>query len=318
MNHEFKKGYILYESDEITPGLACPHSGPSLNKTVGRDNNSETAAFSCWKRIGGKLLVSTVPREQRYGIDFNRDIPPKHLAINLHNELIQEYDYTKLHEFKKKYAWLAKDDNDYYKRLNIYQNFWSELEDSDKILLFHKAFTKMKAIPSILDIIPIKGNQTLLNSIVQGINKKYEPFLKGIERDFKQAVLIETKRTIRSLTKYYGEFDVKLIDENIHQNFKKDLDNLLRYANSYTLKKLKEHWSIHNYMEAIRSALNNSPSPHVTVAHVHNASLAHGAKRKLLNTSKKLVLELEINEFAGFWHAEKIAEIIADLYQYLN
>jgi len=317
MDPQFKKGYLLYEKNELTPALVCPHSGPAITTPIARDDHSETIAFQCWKELGGKLIISSLPRTQVFGIDFNRDIPPKNLSIDLYHQIVNEPSTRDLMRFKKKYAWLAKDEDDYYKRLNIYQNFWSEAEESSHVLLYHKSFTKMKAIPSILDIIPIKGKKTVINSIIHGLNKKYEPFLRGIERDFKQAVLIETKRTINRIVKKYGKFDINLIEEDTNPNFRKDINNMLKYANRFYIKKLKDKWNIANYLETIKSALRNSPHPNFTMAHVHDATLAHGPKRKLLISPKKLILELEINAFVGYWYSEKIAEIIKDLYKYL-
>ena len=86
---------------------------------------------------------------------------------------------------------------------------------------------------------------------------------------------------------------------------------MLKYANRYTLKKLKDDWSIYHYLEAIRSALHNSPIPQVTLAHVHNASLAYGAKRKLLTSPKKLI----VDTLSGFFAGDSVqidAEILRD------
>src|SRR3989344_7513141 len=109
MKTEFKKGYIVYKNKD-DPVFVVPHSGPALEIATSRDDNAETVASLCWKKDGGVLIVSGIPRKREWGIDFNRDIPNFDSALNAYNKFDEDSD--KIFEYKKKYAWIAFDKED--------------------------------------------------------------------------------------------------------------------------------------------------------------------------------------------------------------
>ena len=80
---EFKKGYSVYKLSNKDIAVVTPHSGPALEDTTSRDDNSETVASICSKKMGGKLVISNVSRNSLWGIDFNRDIPSMEDALNM-------------------------------------------------------------------------------------------------------------------------------------------------------------------------------------------------------------------------------------------
>ena len=57
-----RQGFMVFTNgDRIT--WVTPHSGPSLETPTSRDDNSDTVASKCWLNVGGKLIVSTMPRK---------------------------------------------------------------------------------------------------------------------------------------------------------------------------------------------------------------------------------------------------------------
>src|SRR3989344_9448182 len=131
MKIDIKKGFIVYktEGDYV---IDCPHSGPALERTTSRDDNSETVGSILWKLLGGKLIVGNLPRDRVLGIDFNRDIPSIKTALSMYDKSNEANEFF---EYRKKYAWVARDENDYEARLKIYQSFWAEVESGSKIVL---------------------------------------------------------------------------------------------------------------------------------------------------------------------------------------
>ena len=127
MKLEINKGFTVYRSTKNL-GLifVALHAGPALGNPTHRDDHSETVASLCWENMGGSFIVSNISRDRLWGIDFNRDIPSLKNAIEMFDEFSKgEITTDRAFKYMKKYAWVAKDENDYYSRLRIYQNFWA-------------------------------------------------------------------------------------------------------------------------------------------------------------------------------------------------
>lgn len=319
MNPTFYRGYTIYKNNS-NPFIVAPHCGPALEVATSRDDNSETVASLIWKNIGGTLVLSNVSRKRWWGIDLNRDIPPLKIALEYYDEFQRVEDSNKLFQYRKKYAWVAKDEKDYNDRLKIFQNFWAEVDKGDHILLMHRAFQRVKSLPSIMDFVTFKGkgiNKKKVEEIIQKINEKYSYFLKKIEIDYKEAVLFETKRTILEAYRIFKKFEPKELKGSFKDTFEKDLENVKEYADKIALKKLEKQFTVYNYLEAVKNALRNSPTPRITTERIFDGSLAHAPKRKLLERGKT-ILEIEPCYFMNFWHPHITASIISDVYNIIK
>src|SRR3990167_1006434 len=142
MDIEFKRGYTVYkDSKDKNIMFVAPHSGPALASPVTRDDHSETVATRCWELIGGTLVVSSMTRDRLFGIDFNRYIPTIKNAIEHYEIFYSGNSSEKRYKYLKKYAWVAKDEADYYNRLQIYQNFWEDVCKGNVIIFVQKIAT---------------------------------------------------------------------------------------------------------------------------------------------------------------------------------
>lgn len=317
MRGEFKKGYTLYRNDS-NPELIfiVPHSGPALEITTSRDDHSETVSSLCWKDMGGTLLISNISRRREWGIDFNRDIPSLNLALKYHPYFTTKKNQELMHKYSKKYAWVARNEQDYYERLSIYQNFWAEVKDQKYIILIHKNFPKMKAVPSIMDIITFsqKGiRKELLNSILDDLNSKYSSFFSKIHEDYKQAILFEMKRTVLSILRIYETFNLIKMGPASKENLIKDLRKIALYADKIALNRLKKSFTPQNFLAAVENALENSPLPRITIEQVHDGSLALAPYNKLFPKKDKTIIEIESSGFLNYWHPSMASKIVKDL-----
>jgi hypothetical protein len=317
MKAEFKKGYVVY-SNAGGKGimLVAPHSGPALSSPVTRDDHSETVATRCWELIHGKLIISSMPRDRLFGIDFNRYIPTLKQAIEHYDYFLEDPSNEKCYKYTKKYGWLAKDEKDYYERLQIYQNFWADVSKGKIIIFVHKNFSKMKAVPSIMDIVTFsqKGvKKTLIKEIVEEINSKYFDFFQKIAIDYKQAVISETKRNVLDILRIYEHFNPNEMSQSKKDSLEKDLKKISEYADSIALNRLKRNFTPYNYLAAVRNALDRSPLPCVTVEDVHDGSLALGPVNKLFPHKDKTIIEVECNGFLNFWHPHMASKMIKDV-----
>ena len=139
---DFKKGYSIYIKKPEELVIATPHSGPSIFSPVARDEYSDTLASYLWGEVGGKLIIANISRNRLIGIDLNRDIPTQKDAIENYKVFELSVDQEKIHEYMKRYAFVASSWEDYERRLRIYQNFWSEVELGNIIVLIHRAFNR--------------------------------------------------------------------------------------------------------------------------------------------------------------------------------
>ncbi|MBU2634466.1 MAG: hypothetical protein KJ674_04445 [Nanoarchaeota archaeon] len=321
MDFEVRKGFLIYKDKEKNHVIACPHSGPALDHPTTRDDNSETVGSLCWRELKGTLIISSMPRKRIFGVDFNRDIPPLKLALDSYKIFLENKLNEFTFEYMQKYAWVCKDENDYEQRLKIYQNFWGEIEKYDKIILIHRSFNRMKSYPSIMDFITFKSKgikKSKIINVVKDINKKYASFFSRIEQGYKKMILFESQRFVADIIENEGEFKLSKFKPHIKSSILKDITGINRYASKYIIKRLNENFTINNYLEAIKNALDNAPPPRVTVEHVFDGSLALGPKRKLFPKKGKTIIEVESSYFMNLWYPKTAALIIKDIYYKLG
>jgi len=311
---QFKRGFIVYSDGNEKNVIVSPHSGPALESSTSRDDNSETVASLCWGKIGGKLIIGNMPRHRLLGIDFNRDIPSLDLALKYYKHFINR-DLEKINYFKSRYGWVAIDEKDYYNRLKIYQDFWAEVGKGQKIVLVHRAFTKMRNVPSIIDIVTFGKDgvkQDKIKGIVDEVNLKYYNFLKKIEDDYKQAILFETKRELLNVIDKNGNI------VNINSSLKKDLKKMELYCSKEKLIKLKNDFTPQNFLDCVQDSLRNIPFLRITIQKVFEGDLAYAPKRKLFPRKDKTIIEVEPCRFMNFWHPQITAEILYDVLKMLE
>ena len=322
MKIDFKRGYTIYRNSGGKGIMfVAPHSGPALASPVTRDDHSETVAMRCLELIGGKLVVSSITRDRMFGVDFNRYIPNLKTALEHHELFSEDNTSTKCHKYTKKYAWVAKDEKDYYARLQIYQNFWEDVCKGKIIIFVHKNFSKIKAVPSIMDIITFsqKGiKKEIIKEIVEEVNAKYFEFFQKIAIDYKQAVISETKRSVLDMLRIYEHFNPNEMSPGRREGMEKDLKKITEYADPIALNRLKRNFTPFNFLAAVRNALDRSPLPCVTVESVHDGSLALGPVNKLFPHKDKVIIEVECNGFINFWHPHMAAKIIGDVVEKLK
>ena len=313
MKIDVKRGFIVYKTkgDYV---IACPHSGPALERTTSRDDNSETVGSILWKLLGGKLVVGNLPRDRVLGVDFNRDIPDVKTATSMYSKASEADEFF---EYRKRYAWVAEDENDYEARLKIYQNFWAEIESGSTIILVHRQFNRLKSLPGIMDFIELKGKKKDIMETMTEVNREYSDFFKKVDRPYKQAILFETERIIANIIKRYGSFNLRSLNREQRAVFSRDLKIISKYCRPYILTRLKDNVTAQNYVRATKSTLENSPKPCITFQNVFNGELAHGPKRKLNDMKDKSVMEVEGSHFINLWYPEVAAEIIKNVIEEL-
>ncbi len=315
MQRRFYAGFTVYKNGD-NPVYVCPHSGPSLLSPNNRDSYSDTVASLCFEKTGGSLVISNLSRKRAFGIDFNRDLPPEELAVSIYPDFMAKRKLKKLQNFRERYAFAAKNRMDYLEKKRIFENFWNVVGNLGQIIIFsHRKFTRIKNFPSVMDIVTFEGkgvDMETLREIVSNINKKNEGFLNEIKDFYYQRILLETKRYLAKLRESGEESDLNSIDPYEKKFIQKDFEVIKRYADPEFTKALEEKFSIENFYSAVKNVLGKDIKPKITI---ENHFKGEKARTKIDPLLKKhfLVMEVETNEFIGYWYPEKAAEILLDI-----
>ena len=323
MKFEFKKGYSVFNNGDDGVVIVTPHSGPALEKATDQDANSETVASLLWRDIGGKLVVANMSRKRLWGVDFNRALPTKKLSIDMFSSFNESKQNKSIRLFKDKYSFVSIDEADYLNRKNIYKNFWGEIRGGNKIIIIHRAFPRIKAYPSIMDIVTFNGrgaDRKKVKKVVSGLNMKYYQFLKEVENDFKKTVEFEERRFVDTLSEIFGkELDPKIVYEEYSEDFSKDIEKVIKHADKEIVDELINSFSPQIFLDGVNSALKNMSSPKITVEEVFNGEFAWGPKHELFpNKDNKIILEIEPNRFLNFWYPKVTSDIIKHLINELD
>lgn len=315
MQIKFHPGFVVYRNGR-GPMYVTPHSGPALETTTSRDDNSETVASLCWLKTGGTLVVANIPRKRLLGVDFNRDIPPLKKAIEFHKLFDEDIDHEELYGYRNRYAWTARDVWDYRNRLKIYRSFWNIVKKGSFIVLVHRAFTRLKAVPSVMDLSTFHGrgiDTKFLKRVVNDINNRYSDFFNLTDFEYKNVAYLEQKRVINNILRIYGEFSINKMEADFLDNIRKDMKTIRRYSSKDLIERLDADFSPQNFLLATRSALENIGNPRITVEHVFKGLLATGPKRQLFPARNKIIIQFEPTTFLNYWYPNEASDMIIEI-----
>ncbi|MEE9323785.1 MAG: hypothetical protein V3U72_04535 [Candidatus Aenigmarchaeota archaeon] len=311
----FKPGFIVYRNGP-GPVWVCPHSGPAVEIPTARDQWSDTIASLCWLKMGGTLIISTIPRKQMYGMDFNREIPPKDSSLNLWPEFVRDENRERLEEYRKVYSWTAMDEADHKHRLKIYNDFWNTVSRSGNIIIFlHTQFTRIKNFPSVMDVITYQGRgvkKEIINSIVKKTNKKYEEFFRRLEKPYKDQIMLEQERVIRRIKDIFSEFGLDKMKVEYKTNTLRDMEIMKKYADKKVYMKLKKEFNEKNFLSVLKSALMQKIHPHITIDSIFKGQKALTMKKPLF-MKDNIVMEVETTSFLSYWHPVKASNVVIDI-----
>ena len=255
-----------------------------------------------------------------WGVDLNRDVPSLDLALNMFKAFVEDKEEDgELHEFRKKYGWVAKDEEDYNNRLNIYENFWREVSEGQTIILLHRALTRIKNMSSVMDIVVFDQDHRLrLKEVIKEVNSKYFEFLKKIDPAYRKMVLFEEERFVSNILRVFDSFDLNKIKGEYKSHLMQDLEKIKIFSTPKYYKYLKEEFNPQNFLRAVKSVVENAPAPQITLEYSFDGSLALGPRKKLCPLNGKVVVEVESSRFLNFWYPEVASEMISDIIEKLN
>lgn len=323
MEFDLHNGFIVYKNN-YGPVFIALHAGHAFGSVFGRDDNSDVVCTKCWEKCGGTLILTTISRNRVYGIDFNRDIPPLDLAIEMYRKF-QNKRKRLIKQFERKYAFVAKNKTEYYSKLRVYTNLWSVIRNSGNFLVFlHRHYARLKNYPSLMDIITFKDigiKRAILQGIIEEVNSLYSKFFRKIAKEFKEFILMEEKRIMDAGDRAAFIEDVKTIlpwcyekiesKKSLVLGKEKDLKSIL--MNKETLENIQDKRIQNKIIKVFRLALKNAPTPHITLEKVFSAEFAIAPLKQLLKAGNRIAIEIEVNEFLSRFYPDVAVDIVLEL-----
>jgi hypothetical protein len=185
----YKEGFLLFKSGKPGPIFVAPHATMTLLSVTRGDSYTELITARLVKKLGGIGIVSTIPRKGRYGIDYFRDSASMEEAVKMFNAS-KKNDYDTRYKFERKYAFFARDEEEYLEKSNAYNQFWTTVETlapkDPLFVLMHAQGTRMKNFPSLLDVITLNGEwiaETKAKSVLSEVNEKNKKIFASLKQD---------------------------------------------------------------------------------------------------------------------------------------
>jgi hypothetical protein len=251
-----------------------------------------------------------------YGMDFNREIPPKDSSLNLWPEFVRDENRERLEEYRKVYSWTAIDEADHKHRFKIYNDFWDTVRRAGNIIIFlHTQFTRIKNFPSVMDVITYQGRgvkNEIIKAMVKKTNKKYEQFFKHIEKPYKDEICIEQQRIMGRIKEIFSEFSLDKIRVEYKTNMLNDMKVMRKYADKKVYRRLEKNFNEKNFLSVLKSALRQKIHPHITIESIFKGQKALTMKKPLF-VKDNIVMEVETTRFVGHWYPRRTSEIVIDI-----
>lgn len=314
-----KPGYMVFENGDSKPNekvtWAVPHTGPALETPTSRDDNSDTVASLCWLKVGGRFVLSTIPRKRVLGIDLNRDPPNMKRAIKYYPMFKEDEMTEELMNYREKYAWVAENKQDHFARMRIYKGFWKEVNAAGRTVVFvHRKFTRLKNYPSIMDVVVYEDygfSKKIMAPVIGRLNRMYSDFFASIAENYKNAILLEQKRILERIIEIYGSLDTDKIKAEYRSLLKADVKVINRYADKRCVQNLRKGFNIDNFIKATESALKNAGDPRITVESIFHG--IHGRTQARRIWKNKNVISVESNAFLNYWYPNEASDMILDI-----
>ncbi|HKZ45285.1 MAG TPA: hypothetical protein VJ343_01115 [archaeon] len=319
MDIEFLPGFITYDFGPKRLLFAVLHSTTSLKYTPRGDVGADLLAVHLAMDIGCKAVISTTPREEEFGIDFNRLPPPKSLALNMFDVFEKNENKEKILWYFKKYSWVATTTEDYADKLKVYKSFWSyvgKLSNSKSPIVFvHMQDPVLRNFPSLIDVISLGIEKRRIEEAIAKLNKKYRKTFGNMKKDFADFSASHAKYYYKnSILQAAGTLNPKGFSGKTREDHEKMLKRVDDLGFNKIYRELKNSFTFEKYLRAVKYIEERVPLK-VTSSLNFSGKYALGTKKFLRDFHRKGI-ELEVNGFLSEVRTDLGIEIIKDFLQF--
>lgn len=318
MKVDFHLGFTTYDFGSNHDFLFVDlHPTTDLTFTPRDDIGADLLSVSLAKKMRCKAVTTALPRNQQFGIDFNRLPPSETQATKMFGKFVNDIPGD-TGNYEKKYAWVATDRLDHRIRKNIYKNFWSsvkkfskKLSDAGMLVFIHVQNPELRNLPSLIDVIPISGlSEAGVKRVVEKMNKKYKAEFGRLKNDFNTYLVSYNNNQYKTaLLQMFKSADPKRFFGLEKENYEKMLKRVLLLGFKKEYKELKDSYSIDTHTNAIKRICKKIPL-RITYMLNFSGKLALGTKRA---TKGYKVLEVEVNSFLSEVRTDLATEVLEDI-----
>lgn len=179
--------FMVADSKKPGPIYVAPHAGNTFYKPG--DNQDVGTHYIAYRlaSAGGKAIISSISRERKMGIDFYRNIPDMKMAIKRYN-IFGEKEKGGGFSFRKKYAWVAANENEHEHKKNIYMKFWNIVKESGLPAVFvHRQFLNPIRHPSLIDVVTFNCKHDT-GRVIRDLNIKNKALFEKLMPMYRSAV----------------------------------------------------------------------------------------------------------------------------------
>jgi hypothetical protein len=314
----YKEGFLLLKTGKPGPVFIAPHSTMTLLAVTRGDVSSELITARLIRKLGGFGIISTVPRKGRYGIDYFRESATMEEAVKMfHASKNNGYDLR--YRFEKKYAFFARDEEEYLEKSNAYNQFWTTVETlapkNPVFVLMHSQGTRMKNFPSLLDITTLDGewmNEEKVRSVLAEINDKNKNIFESLKTELKKYACSWAELWLKNAVLYrFGEFELKKLQGAYKVTIEDDVKKaaaLLKQNPKPLIKNLT--WK--SYINLIEECVKKS-NFEVTYQNAFNGEPGRARIRKLLDHCGGEAVLFETSTFLNETHPNVSIRLVADV-----
>jgi|GEM_PF-5707103 len=308
MRIKFFPGFLFMDYGDFPYFVINVHSTSSLNILPRGDVGADLIARLVAENLKCKALISTVTKNEFFGINFNR-FPP---SINDAKEMFKlrmKKNYERLYELSKHFAFAAFDKKDYFQRKRIYDLFWriaKRMKNKKLLFIFpHTQSSILKNLPSIMDITFYQTlEKEIAKKIIQKANKKFKKELQKLSKEYLEYTLFSTRFHYANVIRIkYGKFDPKLFKEETKEFFEKCLTRA-KELNEKAFKLLYRKNSLKNLLKATELVFKR---PQITFEK-NFTGLYSLAPQKFLKGEK--MMQTEVSTFLSECYPDLAAKII--------
>jgi hypothetical protein len=292
MGVKFFPGFTVFGSGH-GPAWVAPHAGPGFMFSDSRDDKSDVIAGLCWRKAGGKLIVSNASRVRDMGIDFNRAAPPFREAVKMHAAMRGDRpDQDVYYSYRKKYAWTASGKGDHDERQKIYRAFWREAGKSGTVVLLHRMFTTPKTAGSLIDVFTSGFEGKTLEKAVGKVNRTYAGFFRDIRKDLTECMKLDEKRMADYVSRTHAEY--------LEKEFVYNLESHAKLVGAGSAGEIAS--KIDGFMK--------HAEPKVTVRQIFSGAKSRGLDNLPRGTR---IMQAEVTMFLAHWYPDVASDIICEI-----
>jgi len=294
------------------------HATTSFDHVPRGDVGADLVAFNLAKETNSKCIITLIPRNRLYGIDFNRIIAPKEMALETCKYFVEE-DFAKMADFMKKYAFVAKDEEEYMYKKGIYESFWNMVKEmaTGKSFVFfvHTQTSTIKNFPSVIDVTLFDDRmREAIKDVIERINEEFVSTLDSIEKEYLDYIKFSTKyHWGRIMKMVYGDFNPSLF-EGVHKEYWMRMLKRVKLLNPDAYKLLKSKRGIESVTEIVDLC---ATKPRITLEMNFKGIRSYGTMEFLKNikqlNTKLLGIQLECSSFLTELYPDLAVRIIKGL-----